>query len=91
MSIDLTGPTGTAWQLWKLDRFPVLYEAGEAKAVLVDIASFAQIELILDNLFHREPEPEDALLTQSGALQQLVARAQQEPPSANWRQELDEL
>ena len=88
MSID---PTGPAWQLWKRERFPVVYEAGEAKAVLVDVASFAQIELILDNLFHREPEPEDALLAHSGALQQLVARAQQESPSANWRQELDEL
>ena len=81
----------SAWQLWQRERFPVVYEAGEAKAVLVDVASFAQIELILDNLFHREPEPEDALLTDSEALQQLVARARQEPPSANWRQELDEL
>ncbi len=81
----------SAWQLWKRERFPVVYEAGEAKAVLVDIASFAQIELILDNLFHRETEPEDALLTDSEALPQLLARAQQEPPSTNWRQELDEL
>ena len=78
-------------QLWKRECFPVVYEAGEAKAVLVDVASFAQIELMLDNLFQRETEPEDALLAESEALQQLVARAQQEPPSANWRQELDEL
>ncbi len=91
MSINSTETTGPAWQLWKLDRFPVLYEAGEAKAVLVDVASFAQIELILDNLFHRESEPEDALLTNSVALQQLLARSQQESPSANWRQELDEF
>lgn len=81
----------SAWQLWKRERFPVVYEAGEAKAVLVDVASFAQIELMLDNLFHRETEPEDALLAPSEALQQLVTRAQQEHPSANWRQELDEL
>jgi len=78
-------------QFWKQERFPIVYEAGEAKAVLVDMASFAQIELILDNLLHRESEPEDVLLAQSEALRQLVARAQQEPPSANWRQELDEL
>lgn len=78
-------------QFWKQERFPMIYEAGEAKAVLVDIASFAQIELILDNLFHRDGEPEDALLAQSVALRQLVSRAQQETPSANWRQELDEL
>ena len=78
-------------QFWKQERFPTVYEAGEAKAVLVDMASFAQIELILDNLFHRDSEPEDALLAQSQALRQLVMRAQQETPSANWRQELDEL
>jgi hypothetical protein len=81
----------SASQLWKRERFPVVYEAGEPKAVLVDVASFAQIELILDNLFHRETEPEDALLANSEALQQLVARAQQEQPTANWQQELDEL
>lgn len=78
-------------QFWKQERFPIVYEAGEAKAVLVDMTSFAQIELILDNLFHRESEPEDALLAQSDVLRQLVARAQQEATSANWRQELDEL
>ena len=78
-------------QFWKQERFPVVYEAGEAKAVLVDMASFAQIELILDNLFHRDSEPEDALLAQSEALRQLVTRAQQETPSANWRREFDEL
>ena len=74
-------------QFWKQKRFPVVYEAGEAKAVLVDMASFAQIELILDNLFHRDSEPEDALLAQSEALRKLVTRAQQEAPSANWRRE----
>lgn len=78
-------------QFWKQERFPIVYEAGEAKAVLVDMTSFAQIELILDNLFHRESEPEDALLVQSEALRQLVVRAQQETPSANWQRELDEL
>lgn len=78
-------------QFWKQERFPIVYEAGEAKAVLVDMASFTQIELILDNLFHREGEPEDALLAQSDALRQLVARAQQEMPSADWLRELDEL
>ncbi len=75
-------------QFWKQERFPMVYEAGEANAVLVDMASFAQIELILDNLFHRDSEPEDALLAQSAALRQLVSRAQQEPASAHWQQEL---
>ena len=78
-------------QFWRQERFPIVYEAGEAKAVLVDMASFAQIELILDNLFHRDGEPEDALLAQAEALRQLVTRALQETPSTDWRQELDEL
>lgn len=78
-------------QFWKQEHFPMVYEGGEAKAVLVDIVSFAQIELILDNLFHRDGEPEDTLLAQSAALRQLVSRAQQESSSANWKQELDEL
>jgi hypothetical protein len=80
-----------ATQVWQRERFPMVYEAGEAKAVLVDVASFAQIELILENLFHREAEAEDALLADSQALRQLVMQAQQDPPSANWQQELNEL
>jgi hypothetical protein len=88
VSIESVFPSA---QLWKRERFPVLYEAGEPKAVLVDVASFAQIELMLDNLLHRELEPEDALLAQSEALPKLLARAQAEPPAANWQQELNEL
>jgi len=76
---------------WTQDRFPVVYEGGEIKAVLVDIASFAQIELILENLLNREEEPEDAILAASNLLKQLVTRAQQEPPSVNWQRELHDL
>ncbi len=76
---------------WTRDHFPIVYERGEAKAVLVDVASFAQIELIIDNLLNREEEPEDAILAASTVLKQLVAQARQEPASANWERELDEL
>ena len=76
---------------WIRDCFPVLYESGEAKAVLVDITSFAQMELIMDNLVNREEEPEDAILAASAVLQRLVARARQEPPSPDWERDLDEL
>jgi len=76
---------------WLRDRFPVLYEGGEAKAILVDITSFAQMELIMDNLLNREEEPEDAILAASAVLQRLVTRAWQEPPSPDWERELDEL
>jgi len=76
---------------WVRDRFPILYEEDEAKAVLVDITSFAQMELIIDNLVNREEEPEDAILAASAVLQRLVAQARQELPSPDWERELDEL
>jgi hypothetical protein len=76
---------------WIRDRFPILYEDGEAKAVLVDITSFDQMELIIDNLLNREEEPEDAILAASAVLQRLVTQARQEPPSSDWERELDEL
>jgi hypothetical protein len=81
----------TETTFWIRDHFPVLYEGDEAKAVLVDITSFAQMELIMDNLLNREEEPEDAILAASTVLQQLVAQARQEPASPDWEQELDEL
>jgi hypothetical protein len=77
--------------LWIRDRFPILYEGGEAKAVLVDITSFDQMELIIDNLLNRDEEPEDAILAASTVLQRLVAQARQESPSSDWERELDEL
>jgi len=76
---------------WIRDRFPILYEHDEARAVLVDITSFGQMELIMDNLLNREEEPEDAILAASAVLQRLVARARQEPPSPDWERSLDEL
>ena len=76
---------------WIRDRFPILYEGGEAKAVLVDITSFGQMELIIDNLLNREEEPEDTILAASAVLQRLVAQARQEPSSSDWERELDEL
>jgi hypothetical protein len=81
----------TETTFWIRDHFPVLYEGDEAKAVLVDITSFAQMELIMDNLLNREEEPEDAILAASAVLQRLVAQARQEPASPDWEQELDEL
>ena len=76
---------------WLQDRFPVLSEGGKVKAVLVDIASFAQMELVMDNLLSRDEEPEDAILTASAVLQRLAADARQGMPSPDWERELDEL
>ena len=76
---------------WMRDRFPIVYEQGEPKAVLVDITSFAQFELMVDNLLNREEEPEDAILAASAALKLLVSQAQQESPSTDWERELNEV
>lgn len=76
---------------WTLERFPVIYEGGEPKAVLVDIATFEQMELILDNLLNREGEPEDAVLAASGVLEELIERTRQEPTTTDWERRLDEL
>lgn len=46
---------------------------------IVDITSFDQMELIVDNLLNREEEPEDAILAASAVLRRLVAQARQEP------------
>lgn len=72
-------------------RFPVVYEGDEMKAVLVDIKSFTQIRLILENLLNPDIEPEDAILAASHLLQQLVEHTKSDPPAADWRQELNAL
>ncbi|MCK6626586.1 MAG: hypothetical protein L6R45_15585 [Anaerolineae bacterium] len=77
--------------LWNRNRFPIVYEGNEAKAVLVDVESFTQIELILDNLFNREVEVEDAVLAASTILEQLITHAQKESPAVDWEKELNEL
>jgi hypothetical protein len=76
---------------WTRERFPIVYEGSEVRAILVDIASFEQMGIIMDNLLNREEEPEDAILAASTVLQRLVAQARQEPPSPDWERDLDEL
>jgi len=68
---------------WIRDRFPIVYEGSKAKAILVDITSFDQMELIIDNLLNRDEEPEDAILAASAILQRLVTQARQESPSSD--------
>ena len=77
---------------WNVEQFPILYEGNHPKAVLVDIDTFRQLDFVLDNLMNREPEPEDALLSESSDLRRLVAFVKQAAhASPNWEQELDEL
>lgn len=80
-----------ATPFWNRERFPVVYQGNEVKTILVDITSFSQIEIILDNLLNREEEPEDAVLAASAVLQNLLKKAKQESPSADWERELNEL
>jgi hypothetical protein len=64
----------------------IVYEGSDEPSM-----SYAERELIQDNLLNRGDEPEDAILADSAILQQLITRAQQEAPSLNWEQVLDEL
>lgn len=80
-----------ATPFWNRERFPIVYQGNEVKAILVDITSFSQIEIILDNLLNREEEPEDAVLAASAVLQNLLKKAKQESPAADWERELNEL
>ncbi|MBI3913318.1 MAG: hypothetical protein HY327_03925 [Chloroflexi bacterium] len=76
---------------WTRERFPIVYEEGKPKSVLVDITTFEQMELILDNLVTRESEPEDTILAASSAVKTLVERARRTLPTLDWERQLNEL
>lgn len=62
------------------NQYPVIYEDGKETAVVVDIKSFHQIQLILDNLLNREQEPEDAIVAEAHILwQRMIQKAQTDP------------
>lgn len=76
---------------WTMDKFPLVYEENEIKAVIVDADVFSEVELILDNLLNRDAEPEDAILASSELLKQLALKARTELSANDWETELDEL
>lgn len=76
---------------WKLEQFPVVYEKGKPKAVIVDVDSFAQVELILENLLNRGEEEEDGIIAAARVLRKQLAKAREQAPSTDWELELDEL
>ncbi len=78
-------------KFWSKNRFPIVYQDNEPKAVMVDMASFDKIELILDNLTRREAEPEDAFLAASGLLEKLVEEAKASPVSQDWVKDLNAI
>jgi len=83
-----TKTTQLADSLYK--EFPVITEHGEPKAFVVDINVFRQIQIVLDNLQHRDAESEDTLIATSKAFQKLLSQVEKEDssPSSDWRREL---
>ena len=73
--------------LWK--EFPVITEYGKPKAFIVDINVFRQIQIILDNLQHKESESEDIVIATSKAFQKLLNQVEREDNSlsSDWRRE----
>jgi hypothetical protein len=76
-------------------KFPIIFEQGQPKAVIVDIHKYREFELLVDNLINLREEDEDAILTESGILQKLVVKARQESRSSGerttWEDEIDAL
>jgi hypothetical protein len=71
------------------NQYPVIYENGVETAVVVDINSFRQIKLILDNLLNREQEPEDEIVAAASALwQRMIQEAKTENSASDWVAEL---
>ena len=75
--------------------FPVVFEKGEPKAVIIGIQKYREFELLVDNLINLREEDEDAILTDSGILEKLIAKAMEESRAAGaplkWEDEIDAL
>lgn len=73
------------------NEFPVIVQRGEPKAVILDIKVFRKLQILVDNLLNRHPEPEDAVLSVSETLRHLLRVAEREAHTkspANWRKRL---
>jgi len=77
---------------FKKEMFPIIYENGIEKAVLVNVEIFNKLEVIIDNLLHIESEVEDDVIAQSDEIVQLIEECNKTKGySLNWEAELDEL
>ncbi len=80
---------------FKAADFPVIVEKGEAKAVIMDMEKYRELELLVDNLINLREEDEDAMIKDSGVIEKLIARAREESIKAssgtNWVEEIDDL
>ncbi len=74
------------------NQYPIIYEGGKETAVVIDIETFQQINLILENLLNREAEPEDELIAATHALwQRMIQQAKTAEPATDWVTELYDL
>jgi hypothetical protein len=55
-------------------QYPVIYEADQPSAVIIDIESYRLLELLLDNLVNRGDEPEDGMIAAATTLWQRLMR-----------------
>ncbi len=82
----------TTTPVWNVQRFPMIYDGGKPAAVIIDLASFKQIQLVMDNLMNREPEPEDDIIARSATLYEVAQRVMATAePLSEWEKTLDEL
>lgn len=79
--------------IFKEETFPIIYEKGKKKAVVMDIELFEKLEMILDNLLNRQPETEDEIISQSKFLKKIVAKYENIKSAGNidWKTKLNEL
>ena len=77
-------------QLWK-HSFPIIYEGDTPTAVIMDIASFRQFELILENWLQRGEEPEDEIILHALQLWQMINKQYPANVSEVWVTTLYEL
>ena len=80
---------------FKAADFPVIVEKGEAKAVIMDMGKYRELELLVDNLINLREEDEDVMIKDSGVIEKLIARAREEAiktsSGTNWVEEIDAL
>jgi len=82
----------TSIPVWSQRRFPMIYDGDKPTAVIIDLESFEQIELVMENLINREPEPEDELIAQSDVLRKLADRViATAEPLVDWEKEIASL
>ncbi len=70
-------------------QYPIIYEADQPSAVIIDIETYRLLELLLDNLVNRSEEPEDNVIAAATTLWQRMMDGSAE--SGDWVTDLYEL